>query len=127
MSAITSIDAKTITAHERMQLLIAINGTRSGLFRFYVAFEYKKQTKSPPRIAGVDFLQLPGCPTNVHLGWLVAAPTNKNGKIYLRLADVARADGQNYTAWTSVIPTGLTSFQIRGIAPSTAPLPAQPS
>jgi len=106
-----------LTPEEQMSLLLAVNGVRMGLWTFYVAFEYDKQTKTPPRIGGTDFVQIPTASPKLHMGWVVKAPENKDGKIYLLIADVARADGTKHFGWTAIRPEGLKNLQIRGFRP----------
>ncbi len=109
--------SKHLKPEEQMSLLLAVNGVRAGLWAFYVAFEYDKQTKAPPRVAGKDFMPIPTASGKLHMGWVVKAPTNKQGKVYLLIADVARADGQKHFGWTAVRPEGLKNIQIRGFRP----------
>lgn len=121
-----TINATKLNAPDLMALNMAVAGTQTGLLRFYVAFTYDKQTKAKPRVAGQDFLALPGGATRkLHMGWLYAAPVNKKGSVYLLIADVARADGNKHFAWTAVRPDGLRDFQIRGIAQVIAPQTTQ--
>jgi hypothetical protein len=106
--------ATMLSQDARDALLAAINGTRLGLFTFSIAVEYAKQTKAKPRIEGEHYMGLPGTSTQLHVGTLVAAPTNKEGEVYLRVFDMARADGENAAAWTALKLCGLKAFQVRG-------------
>ena len=87
-----AIDAPMLDATTRQVLLDAINGTRLGFFTFSVAVEYDKQTKAKPRVEGTHYMGLPGATSKLHVGTLVAAPTNKEGEVYLRVLDMARAE-----------------------------------
>jgi hypothetical protein len=122
-----TIETPTLAAPDRMSLKMAVEGTQSGLFSFYVAFTYDKQSKAKPRIAGVDFLKMPGVGPKLHMGWLYSAPINKKGEVYLLVADVARADGDKHFGWTAIRPEGLRDFQIRGIAPVVPAQSPQPA
>lgn len=114
-SAVAS--ATMLSQDARDALLCAINGTRMGLFTFSIAVEYDKQTKAKPRIEGENYVGLPGTTSKLHLGTLVAAPTNKEGAVYLRVFDMARADGESPANWTALKLCGLKSFQVRGAQP----------
>jgi len=112
-----------LDASARQMLLDAINGTRMGFFTFSVAVEYDKQTKAKPRLEGTHYLGLPGTTSKLHVGTLVAAPTNKEGEVYLRVLDMARADGESAANWTALKLSGLKSFQVRGAVPGPATKP----
>jgi hypothetical protein len=117
--------ATMLSQEARDVLLAAINGTRMGVFLFSVACEYDKQTKAKPRIEGETYVGLPGTTSKLHLGTLVAAPTNKEGEVYLRVFDMARADGESAANWTALKLSGLKSFQVRGASPG--PLAPKPT
>lgn len=118
-----AIDAPMLDEKTRGILLDAINGTRLGYFTFSVALEYDKQTTAKPRIEGEHYMGLPGVSSKVHLGTLVAAPTNKEGAVYLRVLDMSRADGESAANWTAFKLKGIKSFQVRGAVagPATKP------
>src|ERR1700722_18582548 len=91
----SAVEAATMLSPDaREALLCAINGTRLGVFTFSIAVEYAKQTKAKPRIEGEHYQGLPCTTSALHVGTLVAAPTNKEGEVYLRVLDMARADGE---------------------------------
>lgn len=106
-----------LTPAERAVLLTVVNATIAGLFRFEVACTYNKQTTAKPRIAGLDYLALPGTTTKMHHGQLLAVLVNSCGGIRLRIADRSRGDGQNLTGYTDLLLSGLTAFQVRAILP----------
>ena len=115
-----AIDAPMLDATTRQVLLDAINGTRLGFFTFSVAVEYDKQTKAKPRVEGTHYMGLPGATSKLHVGTLVAAPTNKEGEVYLRVLDMARADGERAANWTALKLKGIKKFQVRGAVPGPA-------
>jgi hypothetical protein len=120
LAPVASIEAPLLTNEARQVLLDAINGTRMGFFTFSVALEYDKQTKAKPRVEGEHYMGLPGVSCKLHVGTLVAAPTNKEGQVYLRVLDMARADGENAANWTAFKLSGIKSFQVRGAIPGPA-------
>lgn len=113
-----AIEAPGLTPEERMRLLCAINAVRAGVFTFDVAFLYDKQTTAPPRLAGTHYMALP-CDGKgkMHVGVMVAAPSNKAGEVYLRVVDTARGNGAQGAQWTSVKLSGIKGFQVRGVRP----------
>lgn len=112
---LTTIEAPKLNPVERAALLTAINAVRAGIFTLDVAFLYDKQTTAKPRVAGVDYMALPGDAGKLHVGVLVAAPTNKAGEVYLRVLDTARGNGSAGAQWTTVKLCGIKGFQVRAV------------
>jgi hypothetical protein len=88
---VTAISTPNLTEQSASKLLNCINEVRSGEKVFFVRLNNRKQTKSPKRMPNRDFQPDPGLSPGTHEGWLVSAPTNKKGKVYLHLLDRARA------------------------------------
>lgn len=114
---IMSVDTPALTPAERVVLLTAINATLFGIFRFEVAFTYSKQTTAKPRLAGVDYLPLPGVTGKLHHGILCGVLVNAEGKLRLRIADRSRGDGARLSVPTDALLSGLTAFQVRAVLP----------
>lgn len=108
------VEAPLLPPRERVLLLLAINAVRAGSHHFTVSILYDKQfPEYPPRIADRDYVQVRGVQDDgkPHIGVLVAATIGKTHGLYIRMADVLRADGENI-GYTSMSPKGIYSFQI---------------
>jgi hypothetical protein len=119
LAPVAAIPTGKLPQHEASKLLEVVNGVRSGEAQYVVTVTYDKQTKAKPRIAGETYQALPGVTAKCHTGTVVAAPTNRQGQIYLRIRDAARAPIPGETpnpdeeaGWTCVKPCGLTSFRM---------------
>jgi hypothetical protein len=116
-------------------LLTTLNAVEAGTGLATVHMTYRKQTKSKPRLAGEDYVAMPGITPEVQIGQITSVfrlkdnPKNRKagtvGHVRFRLASMSRADGVNPTGFTTVIPAGITSFALTGFQPSPAALQAQ--
>ena len=119
--SIASVNAPKLTPQERAQLILVINTVRAGGVDVCVFAEYDSLEIGEPRISPADYLELPSDPHGKqHLGWITAAPTSKEGHIYLRMKDLMRGNGESAWAWTSLRTEGLRKFQLRGLRPQDA-------
>lgn len=114
LEPVGAINAPNLTDREAAALLTAINAVRSGISQFNVMLTNKRVSKGKPRIAGEDYNPLAGLSCEAHTGTLVAAPTNKRGEVYLRLADAARGTDENPEGWTAISLAGIQSFRVIG-------------
>lgn len=111
--AISSVQADSLRPDEVDELRRAINGVRSGETEYLVLLTNRKQTNSKKRLPGTHYDAHPALAAHAHKGWLVAAPLNARGEIYLHIYDEARAQerGKNF-GHTRVTLKGLRSFEI---------------
>lgn len=116
-------------------LLTTLNAVEMGAGVATVHMTYRKQTKAKPRIAGEDYVAMPGITPEVQNGQITSVFRLKDnaknrregtvGAVRFRLASMSRADGISPTGFTTVIPSGITSFALIGFQPSPAALRAQ--
>lgn len=111
---ISGVEAPGLTPLERTLLVLAINDVRQGAHAVWAKVQYDKQTDAEPRIDGVDYLG-DDADGKGHLVRIVAAPTNRDGEVYLKTQDYSRANGEAPWAWTNFKLAGLKSFQLRGL------------
>jgi len=114
-------------------LLTAANAAAEGLAEITVSLTYRKQTKTAARIAGEDYVAMPGVSFEAQTGRLSALrkvnnPANRRkgvvGEVYLKIKSVTRADGVESFGYTNVRPEGITAFVVLGvkaIAPASTP------
>lgn len=110
---VTDISTPNLTDKESALLLDCINKVRSGEKEYLVLLTNKKVTNTPKRMPVEDYQPHPALAPNAHKGWLVAAPTNKEGKVYLHLLDGARIppdDGD--FGHTRITMDGILSFEV---------------
>lgn len=107
-------------------LLTAANATEMGFAEVTVAMTYRKQTDTKPRIAGEDYVSMPGVVNEAQTGILVVERYVDNkqnrklqrvGRVYFRVRSVTRADGATPAGYTHMRPEGLTAFAILGTRP----------
>ena len=107
------IFAPALSDRESAKLLDCINLMRSGERVYLARVVYNKQTKAKPRIAGEDYVSDPALAINAHEGLLYAAPSNKKGEVYLRMADGARRPGEDAEhGYTCMKLAGVRSFKV---------------
>ena len=112
-AAVESIDTPNLTAGENQELLDCINAVRAGETEFYVKVTNKKVTKSRKRMPEQDYDPDPTLVPYAHKGWLVAAPLNKQKKVYLHIYDEARAKSKgDKFGHTRVTMEGILSFAV---------------
>jgi hypothetical protein len=109
------IQADALTPSELEELRECIFKVRSGQREYNVLLTNRKQTKSKKRLPGQHYDPNPALAPHAHKGWLVAAPTNKKGEVYLHLYDEARAQARgDGFGHTRVTLRGLRSFEVLG-------------
>ena len=107
------ISTPALTDRESAKLLDCINSLRTGERVYLARVVYNKQTKAKPRIAGEDYVSDPALAINAHEGLLYAAPSNKKGEVYLRMADGARRPGEDAEhGYTCMKLAGVRSFKV---------------
>lgn len=108
----------------RFALLSAANAAAAGAAEVTVSVTYDKQTDTKPRIAGEDYVEMPGVGSEVQTGTLMVRrrvdnPFNRRkgvaGQVYFKIKSVTRANGEEAFGYTNVRPEGLTGFVILGI------------
>ena len=131
------LNCPNLPAPQHASLLTTLIAVEAGAGVATVHMTYRKQTKSKPRIAGEDYVAMPGITPEVQNGQITsvfrlkdnAANRRKGtvGAVRFRLASMSRADGLKPTGFTTIIPSGITSFVLIGLvaAPAPAPAPAQ--
>jgi len=114
-------------------LLTAANAAAERLAEVTVSLTYRKQTDTPARIAGEDYVAIPGISFEAQTGTLSAHrkannPANRRkdvvGEVYLKIKSITRANGVESFGYTNVWPEGITAFTVLGIkalAPDPAP------
>jgi hypothetical protein len=105
------------------QLLMAANMAELGS-TVTVCLTAPKVTDGKPRIAGKDYMGLPGVAPGTQIGPLevhryVDNPGNRkldrvNG-VYFKVRSVTRANGKQPFGWTAVRPHDITGFMILGV------------
>jgi hypothetical protein len=110
---VQSLRADGLRPEELAELRGCIKAVRDGTKEYYVELTNKKQTKGKKRMPGVDFEPHPALAPHAHRGWLVAAPVNQKGEVYIHLYDEARAKvlGENF-GHTNATLRGLRSFEV---------------
>ena len=105
------------------ELLTAVNSVDEGLAVITVSMTYRKQTKTRARIAGEDYVGMPGVSYESQTGTLSVHRKVNNkanqrkgvvGEVYLKIKSVTRADGVESFGWTNVRPEGITACVILG-------------
>ena len=110
---------------ERASLLLALNTVLLEQGSLTVALTYSKQTSSKPRVAGKDYVAMPGVDPHAFFGRLTSVSRRKaDGRVYFNVKSLSRGDGTDPAKPTSLIPAGVTSFTVTGFQPvATAPAP----
>jgi len=126
------LNTPNLNPAQASELLTAANASSEGLAVITVSMTYRKQTKTKARIAGEDYVGMPGVSFESQTGTLsvhrkVDNPANRRkgvvGEVYLKIKSVTRADGVESFGWTNVRPEGITAFVVLGtklIVPSEA-------
>ena len=111
--AVEGLVAEGLRPSELAELERCVNAVRAGELEFYVKLTNKKQTASKKRMPGEHYDPDPTLVPGAHKGWLVAAPLNKEGNVYLHVYDEARAKerGEGF-GHTRVTLKGLRSFEV---------------
>ena len=109
---------------QQSELFRALVGARQGA-SVSVSFTYVTQTDSTKvkrRIAGKDYVAMPGVGSEVHFGLVTGAEAPEDGVfrrkkdqvLRFRIQDYARPRGAEAWSWMSVVPAGITQFAITG-------------
>lgn len=115
---------------ERQALLMSMTSVLAGLGDVFVSLTYNKQTETRPRIAGKDYVAMPGVRHEAQIGKLVVCqyvdnPANRRlnrvGKFYLKVETMTRADGTTPHGYANMRPEGITAFALTGFVPSPNP------
>jgi len=101
-----------LTDNERIKLQACIDRVRSGEREFFVRVTNHKVTRSRKRVDGEDYNAKRALAPHAHEGWLVAAPTNKKGEVYIHIFDEARAKDPNEFGHTRITMMGIQSFEV---------------
>ncbi|MCI0562782.1 MAG: hypothetical protein MN733_30235 [Nitrososphaera sp.] len=109
------LDTPNLSIQERQFLLMALNTSLTCQATITVAFTYDKQTKGPARVAGRDYISLPGTSPKTQLGAIHRVWRAKEG-VRFTVRSLTRGDGTNPTGYITVIPEGLRSFVISGFS-----------
>ena len=120
----TQINTPHLDQQTKAVLVTALNSVVDGLARVTVSMTYNKQTKTKPRLAGEDYVAMPGVSQEAQTGSLsvhsrVDNPANRRkgvvGQVYLKIKSVTRADGVESFGYTNVRPEGITAFVVLGV------------
>lgn len=119
----TELHTPHLTRLAHAALLTAANATEQGFAEVTVSMTYRKQTDTKPRIAGEDYVGMPGVTQEAQAGILVVERYVDNkqnrklarvGKVYFRVRSMTRADGANPIGYTHMRPEGITAFVVLG-------------
>jgi len=115
----SSVHASRLSSDEAGTLTDALNKVADGSHKVTVAFTYSKQTDSKPRLAGEHYVEMPGVTRDAQFGQIVRVfRRKKDGALRFTIASLSRANGENPTGYTTVIPSGLRTFKITSAVPS---------
>ena len=112
LTPVANVVTPHLTQDEHDSLLDAINGVRAGEKEYYVLLTNRKVTKSRKRIADEDYVPHKALAPFAHKGWLVAAPTNQKGAVYLHVYDDARQNEAAEHGHTRISMLGIRSFEV---------------
>lgn len=110
-------------------LMTAINVVDAGLMEVTVSMTYRKQTRTRKRLAGEDYVGMPGVTMASQIGILrvlrrVNSERNRRagvaGKVYFRVVSCTRANGVDPAGFTNIRPEGITAFVVLGARPLVA-------
>ena len=117
------LNAPNLSPAEQQALLTTANAVGMGLGYATVSATYRKQTKTKARIAGEDYVAMPGVTMESQTGTMtvwrrVDNKANRRkgvvGQVYFKIKSVTRADGVESFGYTNVRPEGLTAFVVLG-------------
>lgn len=113
-----------LDAATKAALVTAANAVEQGVAEVTVSMTYRKQTRTRPRIAGEDYVAMPGVSYEAQTGLLTAHrkvnnPANRRagvvGEVYFKIKSNTRADGEQAFGFTNVRPEGITAFVVLGV------------
>lgn len=96
-------------------VLVGIVSAQNMGQRVHASVIYRKQTSTKPRIAGEDYVSLPGVGPQVLLGEVSAFRTKK-GDLRFRISTAMRSDGV-HDGWATLIPAGIQAAAIVRLTP----------
>ena len=129
------INTPALDLGTRAQLLLSIATVLQGNGVVTVALTYDKQTDTRARIAGKDYVGMPGVSNKAQIGKLsvfryVNNAANRKlgrvGDIYLKVETSTRADGTTPVGYANLRPEGVTAFKILGFVPTVNQAPVSP-
>ena len=109
-------------------LVTAANAVAEGMAEVTVSMTYTKQTKTRARMAGEDYVAMPGVSYEAQTGTLMVHRRVDNkanrrkgvvGQVYFKIKSTTRADGEQAFGYTNVRPEGITAFVVLGVQPIT--------
>ena len=130
----SDLNTPNLSQAEAQALLTTVNAVAMGLGSATVSVCYNKQTKTKARIAGEDYVAMPGVTPEAQTGTISVHRRANNranqrkgvvGQVYLKIKSVTRANGQEAFGYTNVRPEGLTAFVVLGFTPAPQQAPAQ--
>jgi hypothetical protein len=115
-------EAELITPHlgglEHAALLLALNSVILNTGSVHVSLTYEKQTNTRPRVAGEDYVAMPGVSPATFIGQILLVGRNKkSGSLYFYVPSLTRADGSSPRGPTNLKPEGVRSFVVMGFIP----------
>lgn len=119
----TELQTPHLNPLARAMLLTAANVVDQGFGEVTVSLTYDKQTDTKKRIAGEDYVGMPGVSMQAQTGVLVVERYQDNaanrklmrvGRVYFRIRSMTRADGANPIGYTNMRPEGITAFVVLG-------------
>jgi hypothetical protein len=126
MIQIHELNTPNLTPVAKAALVTAINTVEQGLAEVTVSLTYSKQTDTRPRIAGEDYVAMPGVTQEAQTGRLTVARYTDNrqnrklgrvGKVWLQVKSTTRSDGVEGFGYTRMRPSGITGFVVLGVKP----------
>lgn len=126
MIQMNDLNTPKLDPESKLALVLSANMAEKGIAQVYASVTYTKQTDTKARIAGEDYLKLPGVSHKVQDGRLIVKRYADNaanrrakrvGKVYLMINSTTRADGDQVSKPTNLRPEGLLSFVLRGTRP----------
>lgn len=120
----TEINTPYLNPLAKAALLTAANVVMSGMGEVTVSMTYTKQTDTKPRIAGEDYVGMPGVSMESQTGTLMVHRRVNNkanqrkgvvGQVYFKIKSITRADGAQAFGYTNVRPEGITAFAVLGV------------
>ena len=127
---VTSAELSTplLNALEKNALVMALNSVILGAGTVSAAFLYDKQTATKARIAGEDYVKMPGVSAKATMGDIVlvcrqvnnAANRRKGtvGRVYFLVPNTARATGASKTSFSFIRPAGVSEFVVTSFIPT---------
>ena len=121
----------------RGTILTVANAVLAGVAEVMVSLTYRKQTKTRARVAGKDYVALPGVSCEAQTGTLTVHRRTDNaanrkagtvGQVYFKIESMTRSDGSVGFGYTNVRPEEIMAFVIlsfKTVIPATSGQEAQ--